>query len=87
MWCKFIAAHIYLTICHAQALFYLLYLSLLEPRALVKSGSRFLHQMDVRQSSSSEANVAMPIFTEQKINPKTSRFPHCVVWTPIPCIT
>lgn len=50
--------------------------------------------MDVNGSAVDEphlASVAMgsplPLFDGGRIDPSKSRFPHCIVWTPIPCLT
>lgn len=29
----------------------------------------------------------LPLFEGGRIDPSKSRFPHCIVWTPIPCLT
>ncbi|XP_076451797.1 transmembrane protein 222-like [Babylonia areolata] len=38
-----------------------------------------------------QTSVAMgsplPLFEGGRIDPSKSRFPHCIVWTPIPCLT
>jgi hypothetical protein len=38
-------------------------------------------------NSGSLMSSGMPLYFEDKIDHGRIRYPHCIVWTPIPCLT
>lgn len=50
------------------------------------------HNNGVSSDSSSDytgsvMSIEMPLYFEDKIEHGRTRYPHCIVWTPIPCLT
>ncbi|KAK7471439.1 hypothetical protein BaRGS_00035927 [Batillaria attramentaria] len=41
----------------------------------------------IPDTSSVAMGSPLPLFDGARIDPSNSRFPHCIVWTPIPCLT
>ena len=55
---------------------------------LMESNRRFADSSDTSSDNSvSPMAPGLPVYHDDKVDHQRIRYPHCIVWTPIPCLT